>query len=120
MAELIEALLFLARDEAQEIGPEHTTCRADSVVTEVIDAYRPIQGNSHIDTHTLERCEVRHVGVGLHLEQIAARGALGVAQRAVGERSAMAVDIANHGGVEGCAHIPGGFVAWTEAGSAAR
>ncbi|MEC8516950.1 MAG: MBL fold metallo-hydrolase [Pseudomonadota bacterium] len=35
---------------------------------------------------------------------------------AVGERSAMAVDIANHGGVEGCAHIPGGFVAWNEAG----
>ena len=35
---------------------------------------------------------------------------------AVGERSAMAVDIASHDGVEGCAHIPGGFVAWTEAG----
>ena len=26
------------------------------------------------------------------------------------------LDIANHGGVDGCAHIPGGFVAWTEAG----
>jgi rhodanese-related sulfurtransferase len=35
---------------------------------------------------------------------------------AVGERSAMAVDMACHDGVEGCAHIPGGFVAWTEAG----
>ena len=35
---------------------------------------------------------------------------------AVGERSTMAVDMACHSGVEGCAHIPGGFVAWTEAG----
>jgi hypothetical protein len=28
----------------------------------------------------------------------------------------MAVDIASHDGVESCAHIPGGFVAWAEAG----
>ena len=35
---------------------------------------------------------------------------------AVGERSTMAVNIARGGGVSGCAHIPGGFVAWTEAG----
>ena len=35
---------------------------------------------------------------------------------AVGERSTMAVNIARGDGVSGCAHIPGGFVAWTEAG----
>jgi glyoxylase-like metal-dependent hydrolase (beta-lactamase superfamily II)/rhodanese-related sulfurtransferase len=35
---------------------------------------------------------------------------------AVGERSTMAVTIAQGDGVSGCAHIPGGFVAWTEAG----
>ena len=35
---------------------------------------------------------------------------------AVGERSTMAVSIARGDGVSGCAHIPGGFVAWTEAG----
>jgi rhodanese-related sulfurtransferase len=35
---------------------------------------------------------------------------------AVGERSTMAVDIARGSGVKSCAHIPGGFVAWTEAG----
>ena len=35
---------------------------------------------------------------------------------AVGERSAMAVNIASNDGVDGCAHIPGGFVAWTDAG----
>lgn len=65
MAELIEALLFLARDEAQEIGPEHSVCRADNVVMEVVDAYRPIQGNSRIDTQTLENCEVRAPRIAL-------------------------------------------------------
>ena len=35
---------------------------------------------------------------------------------AVGERSAMAVNIASGDGVDGCAHIPGGFVAWADAG----
>ena len=35
---------------------------------------------------------------------------------AVGERSAMAVNIAGGDGIPTCAHIPGGFVAWTEAG----
>ena len=35
---------------------------------------------------------------------------------AVGERSAMAVNIASNDGVDGCAHIPGGFVAWSDAG----
>jgi len=35
---------------------------------------------------------------------------------AVGERSTMAVSIARSDGVSECAHIPGGFVAWTEAG----
>jgi rhodanese-related sulfurtransferase len=35
---------------------------------------------------------------------------------AVGERSTMAVDIACASGIEACAHIPGGFVAWAEAG----
>ncbi len=58
MAELIEALLFLARDEAQETGPHHSICRADSVIAEVVDAYRPMQGNSRVDTSTLERCQV--------------------------------------------------------------
>lgn len=35
---------------------------------------------------------------------------------AVGERSAMAVAIANESGVGDCAHIPGGFGAWIDAG----
>ena len=35
---------------------------------------------------------------------------------AVGERSTMAVNIAGSDGIPACAHIPGGFVAWTEAG----
>ena len=35
---------------------------------------------------------------------------------AVGERSTMAVNIAGGDGIPTCAHIPGGFVAWTEAG----
>ena len=35
---------------------------------------------------------------------------------AVGERSTMAVNIAIERGVSACAHIPGGFIAWTEAG----
>ena len=35
---------------------------------------------------------------------------------AVGERSTMAVNIAGGDGIPACAHIPGGFVAWTEAG----
>ncbi len=35
---------------------------------------------------------------------------------AVGERSAMAVNMARDRGVSGCAHIPGGFIAWAEAG----
>ena len=34
---------------------------------------------------------------------------------AVGERSTMAVNIARERGVSACAHIPGGFIAWTEA-----
>jgi len=58
MAELIEALLFLARDEAQEIDRHHSICRADSVIAEVVDAYRPMQGSSRVDTSTLERCQV--------------------------------------------------------------
>ena len=35
---------------------------------------------------------------------------------AVGERSTMAVNIACGDGIAGCAHIPGGFIAWSEAG----
>ncbi|MEC8091502.1 MAG: MBL fold metallo-hydrolase [Pseudomonadota bacterium] len=35
---------------------------------------------------------------------------------AVGERSTMAVKIACGDGIAGCAHIPGGFIAWAEAG----
>ncbi|MEC8145962.1 MAG: MBL fold metallo-hydrolase [Pseudomonadota bacterium] len=35
---------------------------------------------------------------------------------AVGERSTMAVSIACGDGIAGCAHIPGGFIAWAEAG----
>ena len=35
---------------------------------------------------------------------------------AVGERSTMAVNIARERDVSACAHIPGGFIAWTEAG----
>lgn len=35
---------------------------------------------------------------------------------AVGERSTMAVNIAHDSGLSTCAHIPGGFVAWMDAG----
>ena len=35
---------------------------------------------------------------------------------AVGERSTMAVNIACGDGIAGCAHIPGGYIAWAEAG----
>ena len=35
---------------------------------------------------------------------------------AVGERSTMAVNIATNHGLSNCAHIPGGFIAWTGAG----
>ena len=35
---------------------------------------------------------------------------------AVGERSTMAVNIACGDGIASCAHIPGGFIAWAEAG----
>jgi len=52
-----------------------------------------------------------------HLDMLKqAEGKMVVFYCAVGERSTMAVNIAASDGVAGCAHIPGGFVAWTEAG----
>ena len=39
---------------------------------------------------------------------------------AVGERSTMAVAIANENGLSACAHIPGGFAAWVNAGGASE
>ncbi|ROO31237.1 sensor histidine kinase [Salinisphaera orenii] len=58
MAELIEALLFLARDEPQEADGAHTTCRADHVVREVIDAYRPMLGPAGVSVPALDPCTV--------------------------------------------------------------
>ena len=37
---------------------------------------------------------------------------------AAGERSAMAVKLADGSGVQGCSHLPGGFEAWKQAGGA--
>lgn len=58
MAELIEALLFLARDEPTEVDGATPQCRADQVVNEVVDAYRPLIGGKQVNIAALESCEV--------------------------------------------------------------
>ncbi|AWN15218.1 HAMP domain-containing sensor histidine kinase [Salinisphaera sp. LB1] len=56
MAELIESLLFLARDEQADGATPY--CRADQVITEVVDAYRPLMGRKTIEISTLDHCEI--------------------------------------------------------------
>lgn len=56
MADLIEALLFLARDEQSDGAAP--PCRADQVITEVVDAYRPLMARKTIEISTLDPCEI--------------------------------------------------------------
>ena len=58
MAELIESLLFLARDEDRSHDGVEPDCRAESVVSEVIDAYRPMLGNKRLQVPALDACRV--------------------------------------------------------------
>ncbi|ERJ20487.1 Two-component system sensor protein [Salinisphaera shabanensis E1L3A] len=57
MADLIESLLFLARDESSNLSSEQH-CRADIVVGELLDAYRPILGNSTVQVAAMDHCPV--------------------------------------------------------------
>lgn len=58
MAELIEALLFLARDEQVEAGGAGPICRADHVVNEIVDAYKPLMAKKQVEIVALEACEL--------------------------------------------------------------
>ncbi|MDA3919659.1 MAG: HAMP domain-containing sensor histidine kinase [Salinisphaera sp.] len=58
MAELIEALLFLARDEQAEADGTASACRADHVISEIIDAYKPLMTTKNVEIVALEPCEV--------------------------------------------------------------
>lgn len=58
MAELIEALLFLARDEQAEADGQAPNCQADQVITELVEAYQPIAGDKQIRIHTLDACQI--------------------------------------------------------------
>lgn len=58
MAELIEALLFLARDEQSEADGATPTCRADRVIAEVVEAYRPLTARKTIEIGALDACEI--------------------------------------------------------------
>ncbi|WP_084189071.1 sensor histidine kinase [Salinisphaera hydrothermalis] len=58
MAELIEALLFLARDEQAEADGAAPSCRADQVVSEVVDAYRPLMARKTVEVSALDPCEI--------------------------------------------------------------
>jgi signal transduction histidine kinase len=57
MADLIETLLFLARDEQPDEG-RSPACRADQVITEAVEAYRPLMLSKRIEIDRLERCEI--------------------------------------------------------------
>ncbi|HET7313369.1 HAMP domain-containing sensor histidine kinase [Salinisphaera sp.] len=58
MAELIEALLFLARDEQAEADGAAPRCRADRVIAEIVDAYRPLMARKTVEISTLDACEI--------------------------------------------------------------
>ncbi len=58
MAELIEALLFLARDEQSEADGAAPSCRADVVIGEIVEAYRPLMARKTIEVDTLDSCEI--------------------------------------------------------------
>ncbi|ROO25905.1 sensor histidine kinase [Salinisphaera japonica] len=58
MAELIESLLFLARDEQAEPDGAAPLCRADQVVNEVLDAYRPMTAGKQIEIGVIDELEV--------------------------------------------------------------
>lgn len=65
MAELIEALLFLARDEQAEAESAEPNCRADQIVTEVVDAYRPLTAGKTVEISTLDACEIEAPRIAL-------------------------------------------------------
>lgn len=65
MAELIDVLLFLARDEASDSGGQAAYCHADQVVTEVIDAYQPVIDGTRLTTPVLEPCQARAPRIAL-------------------------------------------------------
>jgi len=58
MAELIESLLFLARDQNRSQEGAEQQCCADQVVNEVIDAYRPLFGDTRLEMPALDACTV--------------------------------------------------------------
>lgn len=58
MAELIEALLFLARDQQSEADGGAPYCRADQVIREVVDAYRPLMARKTVAIGTLDACTI--------------------------------------------------------------
>lgn len=58
MAELIESLLFLARDQNHSQEGVEQECRADSVINEVIDAYRPMFGDTRLEVPAIDACRV--------------------------------------------------------------
>lgn len=58
MAELIESLLFLARDEQADQDGAAPYCRADQVVNEVLDAYRPMAAGKQIEVGVIDPLQV--------------------------------------------------------------
>ena len=58
MAELIESLLFLARDEQADQDGAAPYCRADQVVNEVLDAYRPMSAGKQIEVGVMDPLQV--------------------------------------------------------------
>lgn len=58
MAELIEALLFLARDESSDSSGQAPSCQADQVIGEVLDSYYPLAEDKTLEADTLMPCEV--------------------------------------------------------------
>lgn len=57
MAELIENLLFLARDEPGNHAPD-PLCQVDQAIEEIIAAYHPLPAGKQIIVERLERCEI--------------------------------------------------------------
>lgn len=56
MAELIEALLFLARDEPLAADGSNPACRADEVVADMLEAYRPLTAERQLEVGPLTPC----------------------------------------------------------------
>lgn len=65
MGELIEALLFLAREEPNGNAGAVPSCRADHVIRELIEAYRPLMARNDVDVATIESCTVHAPRIAL-------------------------------------------------------